>query len=261
MAVAPDGSGVGVARFVRTGPAEAEPAVVVADDWQGQGVGSLLMTRLAERALEEGITHFNAMVLASNPEAIAVLRGLGEASIERHGTEVEVRIPLEAPAAPPSALRALLRAVAQGTLDPALTLLQRLLPRREAGGERANVIVTALHQERDEAAVALTERLAAAADAEVVVVAAANPLLDDRGEAERRARRAGARLRAHDVSAREVVRAGDIAAVALDVASEEHARLIVVEDSAEKPDATARLLGEPWDHISHHAPCDVLVAR
>src|SRR4051794_17974634 len=28
---------VGVARYVRTGPGEAEPAMVVADDWQGRG--------------------------------------------------------------------------------------------------------------------------------------------------------------------------------------------------------------------------------
>jgi GNAT superfamily N-acetyltransferase len=48
------GEGIGVARFVRTGPDRAEPAVVVADDWQGRGVGTLLLDLLAERAWEEG---------------------------------------------------------------------------------------------------------------------------------------------------------------------------------------------------------------
>src|SRR3954468_16659986 len=33
---------VGVARFVRTGPGEAEPAMVVGDDWQGRGVATVL---------------------------------------------------------------------------------------------------------------------------------------------------------------------------------------------------------------------------
>src|SRR3954447_19399843 len=47
------GEGVGVARFVRTAPGVAEPAVVVADDHQHQGVGRALLDRLVERAREE----------------------------------------------------------------------------------------------------------------------------------------------------------------------------------------------------------------
>src|SRR4051812_18947735 len=54
------GAGVGVARFVRTGPGVAEPAVVVADDYQHQGVGAALLDRLVERAREEGVTRFVA---------------------------------------------------------------------------------------------------------------------------------------------------------------------------------------------------------
>lgn len=91
-------------------------------------------------------------------------------------------------------------------------------------------------------------------------MAARHPLLDDRGEVEQRARRAAAEVRAQGIDVRDVVRPGDIAAVVLDVAVEERARLIIVGDSS-KPDATARLLGEPWNHISHHAPCSVLIAR
>ena len=44
------GEGVGVARYVRTGPDVAEPAIVVVDDWQGRGVGSRLLDALVERA-------------------------------------------------------------------------------------------------------------------------------------------------------------------------------------------------------------------
>src|SRR3954464_1772477 len=41
-----DGDLVGVARYVRTGPGEAEPAMVVADDWHGRGVATALLDRL-----------------------------------------------------------------------------------------------------------------------------------------------------------------------------------------------------------------------
>ena len=60
----PGGDIVGVARFVRTGPEEAEPAIVVADDWQGRGLGRQLMGALADRALDEGVRRFRAPVLA-----------------------------------------------------------------------------------------------------------------------------------------------------------------------------------------------------
>lgn len=52
--------GVGVARFLRIGEEVAEPAVAVADDWQGCGVGTLLLDLLAARAWEEGIRVFAA---------------------------------------------------------------------------------------------------------------------------------------------------------------------------------------------------------
>src|SRR5687768_11845215 len=54
------GDMIGVARFVRTAPGVAEPAVVVADDWHGRGVASALLDRLVERAQEEGIQRFVA---------------------------------------------------------------------------------------------------------------------------------------------------------------------------------------------------------
>ena len=47
------GKAVGVARYVRTGPEVAEPAIVVTDDWQGRGAGSRLLAALVARAREE----------------------------------------------------------------------------------------------------------------------------------------------------------------------------------------------------------------
>ncbi len=67
------GHGVGVARYVRTGPDVAEPAITVADDWQGRGLGGQLIGALAARAYEEGVRRFDAPVLATNREAIALL--------------------------------------------------------------------------------------------------------------------------------------------------------------------------------------------
>jgi hypothetical protein len=238
--------------------------MVVADDWHGRGVATLLLTRLVQRALGEGIVVFNAAVLAGNPEAVEVLRRLGDATVTRQGTEVEVRIDLPAPARPEQPLRALLRAVAAGTLDPALTFWHRLVPRRgvPVEADRADVVVAALDLEELEdggPALALAGRVAGPQD-EVVVLAARHPLLDDREDVEQRVRRLATRLGTTGVRARPEVRTGDLGAVTLDVATTERARLIVVHDQPGS-DPAGRLLGEPWDHISHHAPCSVLVAR
>jgi GNAT superfamily N-acetyltransferase len=110
------GQGVGVARYVRTGPAEAEPAVVVADAWQRRGVGTRLLQLLADRAREEGIAVFRAPVLARNDEALGLLRQLGKTRTTRAGSEVDVEIDITAEEEGRRTLLALLREVAAGTL-------------------------------------------------------------------------------------------------------------------------------------------------
>jgi RimJ/RimL family protein N-acetyltransferase len=59
---------IGVARFVRSpeDPQVAEFALVVDDDWQGQGVGRELLGRLADAAVTRGVERFVATVLADN---------------------------------------------------------------------------------------------------------------------------------------------------------------------------------------------------
>ncbi len=78
VAVEPDSEWiVGVARYVRAeDPAEAEVAVVVADPWQGLGVGSALLERLVERARAEGVVQFVAIALSENEEALEMFRNL-----------------------------------------------------------------------------------------------------------------------------------------------------------------------------------------
>ena len=58
---------IGVGRYERlTNPHDAEVAFVVADRWQGQGVGPILLRELTECAHRAGIHRFIAETLAEN---------------------------------------------------------------------------------------------------------------------------------------------------------------------------------------------------
>jgi acetyltransferase len=63
---------VAMAQYVRDDPASAEFALVVADAWQGQGLGTRLLERLLARAAEAGVRRMSGFVLADN----APMRGL-----------------------------------------------------------------------------------------------------------------------------------------------------------------------------------------
>jgi RimJ/RimL family protein N-acetyltransferase len=91
------GEAVGVARYVRIEGNTAEAAVTVVDDWQGRGLGTGLTSLLAERALEEGIDRFSAVLLAENKEMIALLESLGQVTVVgREAGTLNVEVPLEA---------------------------------------------------------------------------------------------------------------------------------------------------------------------
>ena len=75
----PDEPGVGVARFIRE-PYErgtAEAAITVADRYQGQGAGTILLGALAHRAREEGVQVFRNYVLDGNHAMLEVFDHLG----------------------------------------------------------------------------------------------------------------------------------------------------------------------------------------
>ncbi len=56
-----------MARFDRlAGGRDAEAAFVIADVWQGEGLGTALFDRLAARARELGVERFTAEVLPHN---------------------------------------------------------------------------------------------------------------------------------------------------------------------------------------------------
>jgi GNAT superfamily N-acetyltransferase len=132
VAVEPEsGEGVGVARFVRSleDRRVAELAVAVADDWQGHGVGSLLVAELARRARDEGITCFTALALAENDAMLGLLEDLGEvrSSQPQLGT---VELAVDLPDDGLSRLRRLLRAVARGDITVLLRRTGRLITPR-----------------------------------------------------------------------------------------------------------------------------------
>jgi RimJ/RimL family protein N-acetyltransferase len=112
------GEGVGVARYVRNGERldSAEVAVAVADHWQGRGVGTELLHRLADRAREEGIARFTALVLADNEAMMHLLDDLGTARVVDQGQaamELAVDLP---PRGLGAVLPAWLRSAARGAL-------------------------------------------------------------------------------------------------------------------------------------------------
>lgn len=73
-----DEHAVAVARFHRLpGTTEAEAAIVVRDDYQKEGLGTLLLSLLKQRAQEMGITHLIAVVQAQNHPILKVVSRSG----------------------------------------------------------------------------------------------------------------------------------------------------------------------------------------
>lgn len=118
------GEPLGVARYVRVPdhPTTAEPAVTVVDDWQGRGLGSMLLDEISERARAAGVERFSATVLATNEPIIALLDHLGpDMRTSAHGV---MQIDAELPAAGTAAS---LRAALRDAAAERLALLKGLL--------------------------------------------------------------------------------------------------------------------------------------
>jgi RimJ/RimL family protein N-acetyltransferase len=100
-----EGSIIGVARFVNIPdvPGTAEFAIVVGDDFQGKGLATELLTRLADAAAERGVHRFRATMLADNVPVRRMLHRLaaGDPRETRMGSTSEIEIDLPgAPANP-----------------------------------------------------------------------------------------------------------------------------------------------------------------
>jgi RimJ/RimL family protein N-acetyltransferase len=138
------GRGVAIGRFVSdpSSPDRAEVAITVADDWQGQGLGKIMLSRLVGRAREEGVRSFTALVSTDNRSMQSLLRRTdSDASIHQISNGVaEYEIEL-VPRGVGRQLEEALRAVASGHLQlpPRLCdVLRSLVPLRLRGyGGRA----------------------------------------------------------------------------------------------------------------------------
>jgi RimJ/RimL family protein N-acetyltransferase len=98
-AFAPDGVTVGIARLLS--PSEsttAEVTVAVAEAWQGRGVATALLERVAARARSVGIEELTARCSAGNDALIRVLSRLGPMTVGVSGVGlVNVRVGLGRP--------------------------------------------------------------------------------------------------------------------------------------------------------------------
>jgi RimJ/RimL family protein N-acetyltransferase/nucleotide-binding universal stress UspA family protein len=266
LALDPDtGDGVGVARFVRVTDGVAECAIVVADDWQGRGVATELLDRLVDRAREEGIERFTALLLAENSDALRLLERLGQAEERREGSQVELDIVLPAARQPSPQLKLVLAAVARGLLVPAISMWRQVADfayrRTEPVLDPANVIVAHAYAADGEApAVSVAAGLAAARDAHVHLVETYWPVLSDRQALDERLSRAAEELRAHGIAVTAHLAAGDPADAIIDVAEESRAALIVLDPRAATPLVPWRAYSLPA-RVCARAPCDVLIAR
>ena len=88
LALGGAGEIIGHALYVRVGPSLAEVAVEVADRVHGEGLGTILVGRLAEIAERRGITRFVAEVLSENKEMLDVFReGFGARVISHQSVQ------------------------------------------------------------------------------------------------------------------------------------------------------------------------------
>src|SRR5262249_5129184 len=67
----------GVARYVKEMQDSADFAIVLADAWQGKGLGRTLMVRLIAAAKEHGVRRLTGLTLASNIPMLLLARSLG----------------------------------------------------------------------------------------------------------------------------------------------------------------------------------------
>jgi RimJ/RimL family protein N-acetyltransferase len=96
---------IAVVRYERMDAETAEVAFVVRDDWQGHGVATALLLRLAEYARGRGIRELVAVTMADNAKMLEVLRHCGYPCATRFvGGEIEARLDLAQTPSPSFAL-------------------------------------------------------------------------------------------------------------------------------------------------------------
>jgi len=124
----PDSTSLGVARYVRLEdePEVAEAAVVVADPYQGRGLGTMLLGMLGVAASTNGIARFRAYVVTDNRPMLDILRELGGVvELEAPGLyRVDLPIPKDPEELPDTPTGRVFKAMAKRALPP-LAVLRR----------------------------------------------------------------------------------------------------------------------------------------
>ena len=86
---------IGVGRYLRSvDAAAAEVAFAVLDEFQGRGIGTLLLRHLAQIARRQGIIKFAAFVMGDNHQMLEVFANSGFRSRDRHDAGT-VRVTLD----------------------------------------------------------------------------------------------------------------------------------------------------------------------
>jgi GNAT superfamily N-acetyltransferase len=92
---------VAVVRYERAGPTVAEVAFVVQDEWQGRGIATALLHRLAAYARGRGIVELLALTMSANTRMHRLLRDCGFPARSSHADGLmEVRLDISQPPAP-----------------------------------------------------------------------------------------------------------------------------------------------------------------
>ena len=95
LVVVSDDTIVGVAYYITEDGKTAEPAILIEDRFQQQGIGRRLANALGRLALARGLDAFTALILPENRAVLQLIRGSGMPVETRYSQGVrEVRISL-----------------------------------------------------------------------------------------------------------------------------------------------------------------------
>jgi RimJ/RimL family protein N-acetyltransferase len=120
---------VGEARYVQITdqPGAAEVAALVAEGWRGRGLATAMLTELSERARDNGLDRYVALVSTDNDVVLDALERLGarHTGTDADQLELEIEIPAEGLAA---RMRGALQWAAQGQVGLLGAIARRLWP-------------------------------------------------------------------------------------------------------------------------------------
>jgi RimJ/RimL family protein N-acetyltransferase len=131
-------SGIGMARFVRSkdGPDAAEIAITIVDDWQGLGIGRILLHRLLAMISERGIPFVDGRLQAENQRMRHLLEPyVPEGGFQREDETLTFRFPVPAPDDPlmvqlarnAAAVVGMFKRIAEGAIVLPLALAEKRL--------------------------------------------------------------------------------------------------------------------------------------